>query len=214
MPTPPLPALALCPGRLDLAPVAFGFQVDLANSRRLKGRRRETRALIPLAVSQPIVPVHSAQCWGGPALLCPFRYRDGNGPSPWLLSVASLSWFSHPAHFMVNKRFMTPPAPPPTITPFEHTVICFPDPGRWKNCSKESSKYWGKYNPPALAAVPPLHNGKEGAWLCRRMAMDCENRWGLFPPVSSQGSRMDSFSVYRLTPLWPKRHLSYFRIAR
>lgn len=133
--------LALCPGRLDLAPVAFGFQVDLANSRRLKGRRRETRALIPLAVSQPIVPVHSAQCWGGPALLCPFRYRDGNGPSPWLLSVASLSWFSHPAHFMVNKPFMTPPAPPPTTTPFEHTIICFPDPGRWKNCSKESSKY-------------------------------------------------------------------------
>lgn len=133
------------------------FQVDLANSRRLKNRRRKTRTLIPLVVSWPTVPVqcplHSTQCWGSPALLCPFRHRGGNGLSLCLWSTTIFSWFPHPADFLVSRPFvkLSP------IIPFEHTIICFPDPGLRKNsCSKGNTRHRGKYIPTALAAVCPL----------------------------------------------------------
>lgn len=54
-PPPSTATLALSPRRPDLAPLAFGFQVDLAKIGRLKSRRRETGAYIPLAVSWPTV---------------------------------------------------------------------------------------------------------------------------------------------------------------
>ena len=77
---PPCTAiLALSPRRLDLAPLAFGFQVDLANIRRLKGRRRETRAHIPLVVSWPTVRSSALSIAHSVGVALPFFAFSGKG---------------------------------------------------------------------------------------------------------------------------------------
>lgn len=178
----------------------LGFHVNLANSRRFKSRRRKTRALIPLVVSWPIVPVqsplHSTQCWGGPALLCPSSHRGGNGTSLCLWSVTIFSWFPHPAHILVNRPLGDSPLSPLSSIP------SFASLAEGRIHVPRGTPDRVKYMPTALAVVPPLtSSGQEAAELWRRLAINCENGRGLFPQVCAQGCSTNSFSLYGATPL-------------